>query len=244
MSELNLFQPYALGPLNLEQPPGDEPHDPHAALDEARDGQPLMAEYYAQRAGAGLIVTEGIAPSADGKGYTRIPGLWSPEQTESWKQVTAAVHAKGGHIFAQLMHTGRVSHPANMDEGAQIVAPSAVALARADPYRHTGHAALPMPKALDEAGIRRRWAPLCRRRAMPPRAGFDGIELHSANGYLLAAVPQSPYEPAHGRLGATSKSASASSWKCAHATASAIGAEKVGIRAFTARDQFRDGRLS
>jgi N-ethylmaleimide reductase len=78
----------------------------------------LIAEYYAQRADAGLLITEGTAPSPNGLGYARIPGIYSAAQVEGWKKVTSAVHAKGGHIFIQLMHTGRVSHPANMPEGA------------------------------------------------------------------------------------------------------------------------------
>ena len=95
------------------------------------DGVPthIMATYYAQRASAGLIVTEGVAPSANGRGYARIPGLWSPAQVAAWRAVTAAVHAKGGTIFAQLMHTGRVSHAGNMPAGARVVARSAIALA-------------------------------------------------------------------------------------------------------------------
>ena len=88
----------------------------------------LIAEYYAQRADAGLIITEGVAPSPNGLGYARIPGIYSAAQVEGWKKVTSAVHAKGGHIFIQLMHTGRVSHPANMPEGARVLGPSAIAL--------------------------------------------------------------------------------------------------------------------
>jgi N-ethylmaleimide reductase len=89
----------------------------------------LMAEYYAQRASAGLIVTEGTSPSPNGLGYPRIPGLFSDAQTQGWKAVTDAVHAKGGRIFVQLMHTGRIGHPNNLPEGARLVAPSAIAAA-------------------------------------------------------------------------------------------------------------------
>src|SRR6478736_10542243 len=86
----------------------------------------LMATYYAQRASAGLIITEGVSPSPNGLGYARIPGLFSKEQVNAWKPVTGAVHLAGGKIFAQLMHTGRIGHPLNLPEGARIVAPSAV----------------------------------------------------------------------------------------------------------------------
>src|SRR3984957_15699972 len=86
----------------------------------------LVATYYGQRAGAGLIVTEGTAPSPNGLGYARIPGIYSKEQVEGWKKVTKAVHDKGGKIFIQLMHTGRISHALNMPEGSRVLAPSAV----------------------------------------------------------------------------------------------------------------------
>ncbi len=87
----------------------------------------IMATYYGDRAGAGLIVTEGTSPSPDGLGYARIPGLFSDAQQAGWKAVTDAVHAKGGRIFVQLMHTGRIGHAANLPEGARVIAPSAIA---------------------------------------------------------------------------------------------------------------------
>jgi N-ethylmaleimide reductase len=87
-----------------------------------------MAEYYSQRAGAGLIITEGTAPSPNGLGYARIPGIFNTEQVAGWKKITQAVHDQGGKIFIQLMHTGRVSHTANMPENTAVVAPSAVRL--------------------------------------------------------------------------------------------------------------------
>ena len=86
----------------------------------------LMELYYKQRSGAGLIITEGTAPSPNGLGYARIPGIYSKQQVEGWKKITSAVHESGGKIFVQLMHTGRISHPLNMPEGSQVLAPSAV----------------------------------------------------------------------------------------------------------------------
>lgn len=87
----------------------------------------LMAKYYAQRSSAGLIITEGTAPSPNALGYPRIPGIFSPAQTEGWKAVTSAVHNGGARVFVQLMHTGRISHPLNMPAGARVLAPSAIA---------------------------------------------------------------------------------------------------------------------
>ena len=101
----------------------------------------LMAQYYAQRASAGLIVTEGTSPSPNGLGYPRIPGIFSAAQVAGWKHVTAAVHPLGAKIFVQLMHCGRIAHPLNLPSGARISGPSAVAACRRDVHRCRGHAA-------------------------------------------------------------------------------------------------------
>ncbi|PKL33258.1 MAG: alkene reductase, partial [Spirochaetae bacterium HGW-Spirochaetae-10] len=119
-----LFSSYALGnielknrivmaPMTRSRSPENIPGD-------------LVATYYGQRAGAGLIITEGTSPSANGVGYARIPGIFSTAQVAGWKKVTSAVHAKGGRIFLQMMHTGRIGHPANLPEGGRVLAPSAV----------------------------------------------------------------------------------------------------------------------
>jgi N-ethylmaleimide reductase len=146
---------------------------------------PAMASYYGQRATAGLIVTEGIAPSANGKGYARIPGLWNDAQVRAWKPVAAAVHARNGRIFAQLMHTGRVSHPANMAADARIVAPSAVVLPGQMYTDAQGMQDHPAPEAMTEADIAQAKAEFVQAATNAVAAGFDGIELHAANGYLL-----------------------------------------------------------
>ncbi|HRE14683.1 MAG TPA: alkene reductase, partial [Usitatibacteraceae bacterium] len=113
----------------------------------------IMATYYGDRAGAGLIVTEGTSPSPDGLGYARIPGIFSDAQQAGWKAVTDAVHAKGGRIFVQLMHTGRIGHAANLPEGARVIAPSAIA-APGQMWTDTGgmqdH---PVPAEMTEADI-------------------------------------------------------------------------------------------
>ncbi len=143
----------------------------------------LVATYYAQRAGAGLIVTEGVFPSPMGKGYVRTPGIHTDEQQATWQRVTDAVHAAGGRIFMQLMHTGRISHPSLLPAGAQPVAPSAIK-ATGQAYLASGPADFVEPRALTVEEIAAviddyRQAT---RRAM--EAGFDGVELHGASGYL------------------------------------------------------------
>jgi N-ethylmaleimide reductase len=143
----------------------------------------LAVTYYRQRASAGLIVTEGTFPSAMGKGYVRTPGIYSDAQVAAWKQVTDAVHAEGGRIFLQVMHTGRISHPSMLPGGAQPVAPSAIKAA-GQAYTAGGLADFVTPRALETsevAGVVAEYR-LAARRAL--EAGFDGVELHAASGYL------------------------------------------------------------
>ncbi|MEK1942451.1 MAG: alkene reductase [Pseudomonas sp.] len=151
--------------------------------DDAGVPSDLVATYYAQRSSAGLIITEGVFPSALGKGYVRTPGIETDEQIAAWKQVTEAVHAKGGRIFMQLMHCGRVSHPSLLPEGAQPQAPSAIKAA-GQTWTATGLHDFVTPHAMSVAEIAAviedyRGAA---RRAI--EAGFDGVELHTASGYL------------------------------------------------------------
>lgn len=144
----------------------------------------LTAEYYAQRASAGLIVTEGIQPSAVGQGYPDTPGLHTSEQVAAWRTVTDAVHAAGGRIFAQLMHTGRIGHPDLLPDGLVNVAPSAVA-ARGQVYTHQGPQDFVTPRELTADEIRATIAEFADAARGAVEAGFDGVELHGANGYLI-----------------------------------------------------------
>ncbi|GLF98661.1 alkene reductase [Streptomyces yaizuensis] len=140
--------------------------------------------YYAQRAGAGLIITEGIQPSATGQGYPDTPGLHTDEQVAAWREVTAAVHARGGRIFAQLMHAGRIGHPLLFPDGRSSVAPSAVAAA-GQIYTHEGMKDFPEPRALAAEEIPSVIAEYAHSARNAIAAGFDGVEIHGANGYLI-----------------------------------------------------------
>ncbi|MEW1861740.1 alkene reductase [Streptomyces sp. NPDC088194] len=144
----------------------------------------LMATYYSQRASAGLIVTEGIQPSPVGQGYPDTPGLHAPEQVAAWRRVTDAVHREGGVIFAQLMHTGRLSHPSLLPAGLSPVAPSPVA-ARGQVFTHQGPMDFVTPRELDTDAITRTIADFADTARNAIAAGFDGVELHGANGYLI-----------------------------------------------------------
>lgn len=151
--------------------------------DDAGVPNDLVTAYYEQRASAGLIITEGVYPTAMGKGYVRTPGIESDAQVAAWKKVTEAVHAKGGRIFMQLMHCGRISHPSLLPHGALPVAPSATKPA-GQAWTETGLQDFVTPRALsieEIAGIVEGYR-LATRRALA--AGFDGVELHGASGYL------------------------------------------------------------
>ncbi len=145
----------------------------------------LMATYYEQRAQAGLIITEGTSPSPNGLGYARIPGIFKPAQIAGWKKVTNAVHSKGGKIFVQLMHTGRISHSLNMVEGSQILAPSAIKAAGQMWTDGKQLQDFPVPKEMtadDVVSTKKEFATAAKN---AKEADFDGVELHGANGYLL-----------------------------------------------------------
>lgn len=143
----------------------------------------LVHIYYSQRASAGLIISEGVFPSATGKGYVRTPGIETDEQIAAWKKVTDAVHANGGRIFMQLMHCGRVSHPSLLPDNVQPVGPSAIRAA-GQTWTETGLQEFVVPRELtveEIAGVVDDYR-MATRRALA--AGFDGVELHAASGYL------------------------------------------------------------
>ncbi|MET9689569.1 alkene reductase [Streptomyces sp. NPDC006514] len=144
----------------------------------------LVAEYYTQRASAGLIITEGIQPSVVGQGYPFTPGLHDAEQVAAWREVTDSVHAAGGRIFAQLMHSGRIGHPTLLPDGLVPVAPSAVA-ARGQLFTGDGMKDFVTPHELTGAEVRQTIADYAQAARNAVEAGFDGVELHGANGYLI-----------------------------------------------------------
>ena len=150
------------------------------------DGVPseIAVEYYAQRASAGLIISEGTAPSAIGSGYARTPSIYSPAQIDAWKQITKAVHAKGGHIFLQVMHVGRIAHSANRVTSEPPVAPSAIRAAGKMWSDSQGLQDNDMPRALETAEISGVISELGQAASNAMEAGFDGVELHAASGYL------------------------------------------------------------
>ena len=225
----NLFEPYRMGSLSLSNRFVMNPMT-RCRADATGTPQDPMAEYYGQRATAGLIVSEGIAPSANGKGYARIPGLWSDQQVQAWKPVVATVHAKGGKIFAQLMHTGRVSHAANMAADAKILAPSALALAGQMYTDSQGMQDYPVPQVMTEADIAQAKAEFVQAAKNAIAAGFDGVELHGANGYLLEQFLSPTTNQRTDAWGGNIDNRIKFVVDVARETAAAIGGDRLGIR--------------
>ncbi len=190
----------------------------------------LMARYYSMRADAGLIITEGTAPSPNGLGYARIPGVYSDAQVRGWRLVTDAVHAKGGKIFVQLIHTGRVSHPANMPAGSKILAPSALAAPGEMWTDGDGPRPYPVPTEMNEADIAQAIAEYAEAAKCAIKAGFDGIELHGANGYLIDQFLNTASNQRTDRWGGSIENRIRFAVAVANACAAAIGAERVGMR--------------
>jgi N-ethylmaleimide reductase len=177
-----LFQPSKLGELHLKNRIVMAPMTRSRAVNN-RPGE-LETRYYSQRATAGLIITEGTAPSANGIGYSRTPGIYTAEQAKAWKTVTDAVHQQAGKIFVQLMHVGRVAHPFNLVTGGKTLAPSSLP---ADMDIWTDKAGLqpvPQPEAMTTDQVKQTIEEYADAAAKAIEAGFDGIEIHAANGYL------------------------------------------------------------
>ena len=228
MEEYKLFEPTKLGNLDLKNKIVMAPMTRSRAIGNVPNA--LMAEYYAQRAGAGLIITEGTAPSPNGLGYSRIPGCFSKEQVEGWQKTTAAVHKAGGKIFIQLMHTGRISHPLNLPEGAQIIAPSAVKAAGQMWTDSEQMQDFPIPKQMDDDDILLTLTEYVAAAGHAIEAGFDGVELHAANGYLLEQFLSPVSNIRTDKYGGSIENRCRFVLEVAAAVVEAIGKDKTSIR--------------
>ncbi|MFF2576489.1 alkene reductase [Streptomyces goshikiensis] len=222
----SLFTSYQLGGLTL---PNRMVMAPMTRARAAAGGlaTPSMATYYAQRATAGLIVSEGVQPSLIGQSNPGTPGLFTDEQVEAWRPVTAAVHANGGRIFAQLMHGGRVSH--SDTTGLQPVGPSAVP-AVGDVFTPTGPQPAPMPRALSTTEVPDHARSYARAAQRAVEADFDGVELHGANGYLISQFLSSNANLRTDRYGGPIANRIRFVVEAVAATVEAVGGERTGIR--------------
>lgn len=190
----------------------------------------LMATYYGQRATAGLIITEGTSPSPNGLGYPRIPGLYDAAQVAGWKATTQAVHAQGGKIFVQLMHCGRVAHVDNLPAGAEVLGPGTV-VCPGEMFTDTrGTQPHSPPRAMTEADITHAVKEYVAAAKLALEAGFDGIEVHGANGYLIEQFLNPLVNLRSDGYGGDIEGRNRLALEIVRATVAAVGPERVGIR--------------
>lgn len=225
---MKLFSEFNLGNLTLKNRIVMAPMTRSRAINNIPND--LMATYYSDRADAGLLITEGVAPSANGLGYPRIPGLYTKDQVAGWKQVTDAVHKNGGKIFAQLMHTGRVSHPANMEDNTQVIAPSAIQLSGEMYTDQHGPQAYPTPKEMNIEDIQQAQSEFVSAAVNAIEAGFDGVEIHAANGYLIDQFINTASNKRSDSYGGPIENRTRFAIEVAEKVSAAIGTEKTGIR--------------
>lgn len=223
-----LFSKAQLGPLTLQNHLVMAPMTRSRAIGNVPNA--LIAKYYGQRSSAGLIVTEGVSPSPNGLGYARIPGLYSAEQVAGWKPVTSAAHAGGAKIFAQLMHTGRIASPLNLPAGAKVVGPSAVLAAGEIFTDSQGMQPHATPQALSDVEIKSTIEEYAQAARNAVAAGFDGVELHAANGYLLEQFIRPNSNTRTDAYGGPIANRARFVLEVVAATIAAIGKDKVGIR--------------
>ncbi len=228
MTAPSLFAKAQLGPLTLANHLVMAPMTRNRSPGNVPDA--LVAEYYAQRAGAGLIITEGTGPSPNGVGYARQPGIYSQAQVAGWKAVTDAVHAKGGRIFIQFMHTGRIGHPLNLPQGAEVIAPSAIAAPGQMVTDQQGKQPYPTPREMTEVDLGKTRDEFVASAKNAMAAGFDGVELHGANGYLLEQFLSPQTNQRTDAYGGSVEKRMRYVLEVARAVAEAIGGDKLGIR--------------
>jgi N-ethylmaleimide reductase len=190
----------------------------------------LMATYYGQRASAGLIITEGTSPSPNGLGYPRFPGLYDQAQANAWRHTTAAVHAQGGKIFAQFMHCGRVAHVANLPKGAEVLGPGTAVCPGEMATDTLGMQPCSPPRAMSDADIAHAVKEHVTAAKLALDAGFDGVELHGANGYLIEQFLNPLVNLRPDGYGGSIEARNRLALAIARATVSAIGSDRVGIR--------------
>src|SRR5450631_1134917 len=224
-----LFDPFTARSLHLQNRMVMAPMTRSRAVD-GNMPNALMAEYYHQRASAGLIITEGTSPSPNGLGYARIPGLYNPAHAAAWKPVTNAVHDKGAKIFVQLMHTGRVAHVANLPAGAEVIGPDDVTCP-GEMYSDTkGMQPHSAPRPMTVADIAHVVGEYATAARLAIDAGFDGVELHGANGYLIEQFLNANVNRRSDAYGSGIDGRNRLAIEIARATVDAIGGDRVGMR--------------
>lgn len=235
MNYPTLFSPYTLGAYSLKNRFLMAPLTRSRATEPGDIPNELMATYYAQRAGAGIIIAEATQVSRQGMGYARTPGIYTPEQVEGWKRVTTAVHQQGGTIFLQIWHVGRVSsHRVN---GLQPVAPSAIIAHNTNVYIFDGapngdatFIPVDAPREMTTADIDQAVEEYARGARNAIAAGFDGVEIHGANGYLIDQFLRSNSNKRTDAYGGSPEKRTRFLMEVTSAVADAVGKDKTGIR--------------
>lgn len=224
----SLFAPHTLGSLTLDNRIVMAPMTRSRRPDHIPDAD--TAEYYRQRASAGLIITEGVFVSPEAQGYSHVPGLWTDEQAAGWAGVTEAVHGAGGRIFTQLWHVGRVSHSSLQPGGAAPVGPSALRAQAQVWIGDAGFADADTPRALHTDEIPRLIADFADAAARAAQAGFDGVELHGAHGFLLEQFLNAHVNDRTDRYGGSVENRARFLLDTLDTLADRIGAHRVGVR--------------
>ena len=224
----SIWQPVKVGKLNLNHRLGLAPMTRSRAKYDGSPGD-LAAEYYAQRASLGLLISEGTQPSDDGQGYTTTPGIYNDAHVAGWKKVTEAVHKAGGHLYIQLMHVGRISHPDNTPHHRQPVAPSAIS-AESPMFTPTGMQNTPQPRALTTAEVKQTVKEFAHAAKRAIEAGADGVEIHGANGYLIQQFFAPNANNRTDEYGGSIENRARFAIEVAKAVAAEIGADRTGIR--------------
>lgn len=225
---IDIWQPISFGKLKLPNRFAMAPMTRSRAQADGTPGE-LAAEYYAQRASAGLLISEGTQPSDDGQGYFATPGIYTDAHVAGWRIVASAVHDKGGRLFIQLMHVGRVSHPDNTPHHRQPVAPSAIAPG-AQMFTAKGMVDIPEPRALSVDEIQQTIADFRFAAKRAIEAGADGVEIHGANGYLVHQFLAPSANTRTDQYGGSIKNRARFAIEVAAAIADEIGADRTAIR--------------
>jgi len=229
MPQSPLFTPFQIGAITAPNRLALAPMTRSRAKNPGKVPTDSMVKYYVQRASAGLLITEGTQVSPQGVGYVDTPGIHSAEQVAGWKKVTDAVHAAGGRIFIQLWHVGAISHP-SFHNGELPVAPSAVQPQGVKAFTGKGMEEIPTPRALETAEVKAVVADFRKAAENAKAAGFDGVEIHGANGYLVDQFIQSSTNQRTDEYGGSAENRARFALEVVQAAVDVLGADRVGIR--------------
>lgn len=224
----SIWEPVKVGRMSLSHRLAMAPMTRSRAQPDGTPGD-LAAAYYAQRAGLGLLISEGTQPSEDGQGYTTTPGIHTDAHVRGWRKVTDAVHGKGGHVFIQLMHAGRIAHPDNTPHHRRPVAPSAIT-ADQPMFTPAGMQQTPTPRALSTAEVKQTVKDFADAARRAVEAGADGVEIHGANGYLIQQFIAANANTRSDEYGGSIENRARFAIEVAKAVSDAIGADRTGIR--------------